>query len=85
MAAEDPKQPLLANPQDLADLKWKVDQIVTHYHQGHQLLFKVCWKGFGPEDNTWEPIMHLCNSSEVVQAYLACHPALSVGFHGQKL
>ena len=35
---------------------------------GRQYL--VRWKGYGPEDDTWEPEAHLANAPEKIQQYL---------------
>src|SRR5438445_294699 len=81
----DPRREVLASPEQLADPEWEIESIVAHKRHGRQLLFRVRWKGYGSEDDTWEPAMHLRNAPEVVQAYLALHPDVSVSFRGRKL
>src|SRR5438445_421058 len=38
----------------------------------------VQWVGFPPEQNTWEPISHLCNAPHVLCTYCQDHLSLSV-------
>ena len=78
----DPRHAVISNPGNLVDKEWDVAEIVAHKHQGCQLLFKVCWKGYSLKDDTLEPAIHLYSASEVVQAYLTKHPSLSVSFYG---
>ncbi|XP_048137358.1 DNA (cytosine-5)-methyltransferase CMT3-like isoform X2 [Rhodamnia argentea] len=34
------------------------------------LYFKVSWKGYGPDENTWEPIDGLCNCCEKLKEFI---------------
>lgn len=36
-----------------------------------QVLFLVKWKGYGEEDNTWEPRTNLTNAKELLKEYEA--------------
>jgi hypothetical protein len=35
--------------------------------RGKHLQYLICWKGYGPKDNTWEPLEHLGDSTECLE------------------
>ena len=47
---------------------WEVERILDHRETRQGTKYLVKWKGFGPEENTWEPIIHFGNS-EPIQDY----------------
>jgi hypothetical protein len=48
-----------------------VEEVLEHRGSGRNMKFLVRWKGYGPEHNTWEPLRHLKNASEVLAEYYA--------------
>ncbi|KAJ8652000.1 hypothetical protein O0I10_012395 [Lichtheimia ornata] len=52
-----------------ADDVYEVDFIAAHKKEPHgSYLYKVRWKGYTAEDDTWEPYDHF-NSTEVITSY----------------
>jgi hypothetical protein len=51
-------------PVDLEEQEWFVDGIVTSRIRKGQVEYLVSWKGFGPDDNTWEPYENLKDGAE---------------------
>ena len=54
--------------------EYEVEQILDSRTKGKRVEYYVKWKGYGPEENTWEPIAHLTNSPDLLQAYFRKHP-----------
>ncbi|KAF8747937.1 Integrase core domain [Rhizoctonia solani] len=42
--------------------EYTVERILDSKKVGRQVKYLVKWKGYGPEDNTWEPKAHLANA-----------------------
>ena len=57
------------------DEPFEVDAILDHHDHGtgkrRKRSFLVFWKGYFPEDATWEPESNLKNASATVQDYWA--------------
>ena len=70
----DPEQPMIASQDETTKHEYEVTKIMAHKKSSDQYLFQVYWKGFSPEDDMREPIMHLRNSPIVVREYLAKYP-----------
>jgi hypothetical protein len=51
-------------PVDLEEQEWFVEGIVTSRIRKGQVEYLVSWKGFGPDDNTWEPYENLKDGAE---------------------
>ena len=50
--------------------EYEVDHIVRHKQNNRrQLLFLIRWKGYGPEDDTWEPASNLKHAKETLLEY----------------
>ena len=53
-------------------LEYEVESILDHRFRGTRnpiAYYKVAWKGYGIEHNTWEPESNVMNSPEVVADY----------------
>ena len=44
---------------------------MTKVHHG-KALYLVRWKGYGEEDDSWEPLEHLTSCRELVEAFEKC-------------
>lgn len=51
---------------------YEVEQILNHKNKKSKRLFLVRWKGYGPDEDTWEPEPNLC-CPEILNAYLENH------------
>jgi hypothetical protein len=54
--------------------EWEVEKIVKTRRRGKEIEFEVKWKGFGEEENTWEPLENLGNSLETIEFFFKKHP-----------
>jgi hypothetical protein len=67
-------------PVDVDGLEeYEVEKLLAHRHSGRQREFLVKWVGYGPEENTWEPLKHLKNCPEVLAEYYAQLPPAEAG------
>jgi Chromo (CHRromatin Organisation MOdifier) domain len=56
------------------DTEYEVEMILdSHLHRA-KLQYLVKWKGYGPEENSWEPESNLGNSKWLVDAFHQTHP-----------
>jgi hypothetical protein len=52
------------------DLEYEIERIIDHrVHRGHATQYRVRWKGYSAEHDTWEPMSNLRNCRELVQQY----------------
>jgi hypothetical protein len=57
------------NDQDEADDgEYEVEKIIDQKTEKGQIYYLVKWKGYPPEDNTWEPVRYL-NCPEKIEEY----------------
>ncbi|KAB5590188.1 hypothetical protein CTheo_6381 [Ceratobasidium theobromae] len=55
--------------------EYKVDHIVdSEFDKEGTLCFRIRWKGYGPDWDTWEPLEHLDNANEKLQEFYADNP-----------
>jgi hypothetical protein len=47
---------------------FEVEEILEHRRHGPRLEYKLRWRGFGPEDDTWEPESNI-QAPELIEAY----------------
>jgi hypothetical protein len=46
-----------------------VEEIVDSERQPNGWYYRVKWKGYGPESNTWEPKTHLEHAEDILKKY----------------
>jgi Chromo (CHRromatin Organisation MOdifier) domain len=55
------------------EVEYEVEKILRHRFKGRgrnrKVEFLVLWKGFGVNDCTWEPEVHLSNAADLVKSY----------------
>ncbi|KAF8750509.1 hypothetical protein RHS01_09319 [Rhizoctonia solani] len=71
-AHESPSQPFPERlpPETIeGEEEYKVEQIIDSKRQRGKWFYLIKWKGYGPEDNSWEPEELLENSQEEIQRF----------------
>ncbi|KAJ1113745.1 hypothetical protein NDU88_001987 [Pleurodeles waltl] len=48
---------------------YEVEQIIDYKNEGGEVLYRVRWKGYTSDDDTWEPASHLEDCREVLLAF----------------
>ena len=51
--------------------EYTVETIITHRGSASRRQFRVCWEGYPPSEDTWEPLSHLAHAKYLVRAYKA--------------
>ena len=54
--------------------EYEVEGILNSEIRGRKLWYMVDWKGYGPEERTWEPAENITNAGEAVVAYHRQYP-----------
>jgi hypothetical protein len=54
--------------------EWEVERVVRTRRRGKKVEFEIKWKGFGEDENTWEPLENLENSWETIEFFFKKHP-----------
>jgi hypothetical protein len=56
--------------------EWEVEKILRSRRHGRwkKLQYFVRWKGYGQEEDTWEPVENLQNARELIEAFYDKHP-----------
>jgi len=49
--------------------EWEVKEILDCRMRGQQRQYLVSWKGFRPQENSWEPVANLENCKELVDQF----------------
>jgi hypothetical protein len=57
------------------DKVWEVERIVAARGRGRGLRFLVAWKGYPPEENTWEPRSSLAQAQDALAEFEAAQAA----------
>jgi hypothetical protein len=52
-----------------AGVEYEVEQLVDHRLTNTGIWYLVHWKGYGPNERTWETLKNLANAKELVQEY----------------
>jgi reverse transcriptase-like protein/integrase-like protein/chromodomain-containing protein/aspartyl protease len=67
-----------AEPQDCIevadDTEYEVEQILDTRKHNKERQWLIKWKGYGHEENTWEPIKNLTNCQPLLRQYRQQHP-----------
>lgn len=58
-------EPMIIN----SEPEWEVKTILDHRRQQNRHEFLIHWKGFPPDDDSWEPIENLDGSQELIAEY----------------
>ena len=53
---------------------WEVDRIVNHRGEGDNREYKVHWKGYSCDEDTWEPVSNLFDAEWSINKYLETLP-----------
>jgi Chromo (CHRromatin Organisation MOdifier) domain len=69
------RQPVPQPPEIVeGEPKYEVEAILNSEVQRRKLWYMVDWKGYGPEERTWEPAENVANAAEVLAAYHCQYP-----------
>lgn len=51
--------------------EWQVEEILDKKvsKSGKYIRYLIKWRGYGPEDNSWEPMANLQNANELIQKF----------------
>ncbi|KAI7934413.1 hypothetical protein MJO28_017046 [Puccinia striiformis f. sp. tritici] len=49
--------------------EWEVEEILDCRKKGKRVEYLIAWKGFGQENNSWEPEGNLANSTELLEEF----------------
>lgn len=77
-------RPLVPDPRQselLASEEYEVEDIVTwrrNKSRWNRIEFLVRWKGYGPEDDTWQTPLDLQNAPRILRDYVKSHPDVPV-------
>lgn len=55
-------------------LEYEVSEILDYKLVGKTPYYLVSWIGYGPSDNTWEPLENLTNCSDLVKSFHEDYP-----------
>ncbi|QRW21811.1 Retrotransposable element Tf2 protein [Rhizoctonia solani] len=69
---KSPNQPFLERPPPetiRGEEEYKVEQIIDSKRQQGKWFYLIKWKGYGPEDNSWEPEELLEHSQEEIRCF----------------
>ena len=56
--------------------EWEVEEILAsrHNRRRRRVEYLVHWKGYGPQERTWEPLANLANAQQALQEFLQKNP-----------
>ena len=57
--------------------EYEVESILDSRQRRGKIEYLVSWKGYGPEDNTWEPAVNLTHAKEIVAKFYKENPNAS--------
>ena len=56
------------------ETEYKVDKILDSQRKGKKLEYLVLWKGYGIEENSWEPVQNLMHAKDALKIFHKEHP-----------
>ena len=67
----DKERPVLANPRDIIPSmeEYKVEQIVGERRRNGKLHYRIRWKGYDAEDDTWQTARDIRNAPELLKVW----------------
>jgi hypothetical protein len=69
---EDKSRPIIRETGPLevkGEEEYEVEEIVDRKHHLNGWCYRVKWKGYGPESNTWEPKANLEHAEKIIKNY----------------
>ena len=54
--------------------EWEVEEILDYKLKRKKPWYLVKWKGYGEEEQSWEPLPHLTNAKELIEEYHEKYP-----------
>jgi hypothetical protein len=51
------------------EMEWEVEEVLDCRQRGKRREYLVSWKGFGPEENLWEPEANLDNCAKALEDF----------------
>jgi hypothetical protein len=69
---EDESRPILREPGPLeieGEEEYEVEEIIDSEQRPEGWFYRVKWKGYGPESNTWEPKDNLGHAQDILKKY----------------
>jgi hypothetical protein len=64
--------PLVVTPE--GEEEYEVEKILNSRKVGRQLQYLIHWKGYGPEEDTWQPKADVANAPKLVRRFHQQHP-----------
>jgi hypothetical protein len=49
--------------------EWEVKEVLDCRAKGRKKEYLISWKGFGPQDNFWEPEAHVTNCQDLINQF----------------
>ena len=74
---EDKNRPFEERPDPITiegEEEYEVEAIVDSKRETDGWYYRVKWKGYGPEENTWEPLSNLTHAQDLVSEFHHAHP-----------
>jgi len=70
------REQLLPPPPDVVngELEYEIEAVLDSRIRRNKLGYLIEWKGYGPEERTWEPAENLENAKEAIVAFHFRHP-----------
>src|SRR5271154_1993604 len=81
------KDERLTPPAELIDdfEEYEVEAVLAKRTRVGRTEYLVCWKGYSPENDTWEPIENLKNAQQAIKTYEARGRAKGKGGHNVRI